>query len=119
MNEDELRAQHPDLYAAVLGKGREEGVAQERKRVSAHFKMADAFGAADVAKAAILGGASIADEEVQADYMAAGQKSRDVANRTADDAAAGDAVDGAANEPEPSASADSDWVIVNVEGGSR
>lgn len=82
MDEKELKAQHPELYAAVFAKGKgegfeagkEDGIAVERKRVSAHIKLADATGALKVAHDAIASGASSKDEDIFAEYQAAAFK---------------------------------------------
>jgi ClpP class serine protease len=89
MTEAELRAQHPELFAAVFNKGKEqgltegrtEGTAAERKRVSAHLKMAKATGATDIAHAAISDGKSVLDEDVHADYSAAAMNRNAIAAR--------------------------------------
>lgn len=73
MDLKELRAQHPDVYDAAV----EEGVAKERKRCSAHIKMAGTTGATEVAHKAIASGASIQDDDVHADYMSAAINRRD------------------------------------------
>lgn len=107
MNEEELKAQHPELYAALLDKGRRSaegaieearaaGVATERKRVLAHLKLADTTGATKVARDAIESGASTMDEGVFADYQAAAFKRSAVTDRDADAATAAAAVNGAA-----------------------
>lgn len=96
MDESELKAQHPELYAAVLAKGKEAGhkegheagVADERKRVGAHLKLGKTTGALDVAFAAIESGVSTLDEAVHADYQAAAFKSAQVSARTEESAAA-------------------------------
>jgi ClpP class serine protease len=92
---EEFRAQHPELYAAVLSEGEAIGEAKERKRVSAHLKLADATGAHKVARAAIASGASTMDEEVHAEYLAAGMNRRDSDARQADSDAAAKVADSA------------------------
>ncbi len=67
MTKEELKAQHPELFAAVQA----DGVTAERKRCCAHLKMAKSTGATDVAYKAIESGASTLDEDVHADYMSA------------------------------------------------
>lgn len=91
-----LRAQHPQLCDQLVSEGEERGVAQERKRVSAHLKMAKSTGAVDVAHDAILAGKSVHDEDVHADYFAAAMNRRDIKNRQEESDEAGKAVDGAA-----------------------
>lgn len=103
MDEQELKAQHPELYAAVLAKGKadgkeegvKEGEAKERKRVLAHLKMADTTGATKVAGEAIASGASVLDEEVHAEYVSAALKKAAVAERDNDAVAAATATAGA------------------------
>jgi len=102
MNEETLRAQHPELYAAVFAKGEAkgkidgaaEGSANERKRVLAHLKLAKSTGAVDVANAAIASGASTLDEDVHADYMSAAVNRSAQSNRQAESVVAGAALDG-------------------------
>lgn len=100
MNKDELKAQHPELYAAVVNEGREAGITagteQERKRVLAHLKLGKTSGAEKVAHDAIASGASTMDEQVFAEYQAAAMNRRDASNRQADSDAAGAATAGAA-----------------------
>ena len=104
MNEEQFRAQHPELYAAVFEKGKAEGGKSgaeagrdaERKRVLAHLKLAATTGASKVAHDAIASGASTLDEEVHASYMAAALGRRDVVARQDDSDAAAATVAGAA-----------------------
>lgn len=90
MTEDELKAQHPDLYASVYGKGRSE----ERDRVGAHLTMGEQSGDLKTAFAAIKDGSPMT-MTLQAQYMAAGMNRNDRANRQADSNAAAEAVDNA------------------------
>ena len=96
MNKTELKAAHPELYAAVMAEGKAEAVAEatasERKRVGAHLKMGRKCGAMDVAEKAIASGASVTDDDVFADYQTAAIDNRDKANRQADSDAVGEAV---------------------------
>lgn len=85
-----FQKQHPEVYAAVLNAG----VTQERKRVSAHLKLAKSTGAVDVAYAAIASGASTMDEDVHADYLSAAMNRRDQATRQSDASAVDAAVGG-------------------------
>lgn len=113
MNEEELKAQHPELYAAIVEKarcagkavgaeeGRAAGEATERKRVLAHLKLADTTGATKVARDAIESGASTMDEGVFADYQAAAFKRSAIADRQQEtDAAAGAAAGASTPEAE-------------------
>jgi ClpP class serine protease len=103
MNKDQLKAQHPELYAAVFeegkvggkAEGKAEGEASERKRVLAHLKLGEKTGAHQVARKAIESGASTMDEDVHADYMSAALDRRDVNARQEDAKIAGFALDGA------------------------
>ncbi len=95
MDENELKAQHPALYDALVAKFEAAGAAREQKRVSAHLKMAEKTGANDVAFAAIKDGKSVQDDDVFADYMTAAHAKRDTGNRQADSDAAGNVVAGA------------------------
>jgi ATP-dependent Clp protease protease subunit len=90
MNEETLKAQHPELYAAIVAAA----VAGERKRVCAHLKLAKSTGAVDVAHAAIASGASTLDEDVHADYMSAAISRRDQTNTQTDSSTADAALNG-------------------------
>jgi hypothetical protein len=103
-----LKTQHPDVYAAAFTEGKnkgfadgteeghEAGVKAERKRASAHLKMADTTGARDVCDKAIREGASVLDEDIHAEYMSAAMNRRDQGERQEESDAAGAAVDGTA-----------------------
>lgn len=108
MDLNELKAQHPAVYAAAVGVG----VAEERDRVCAHLIMGDASGdMATAIKATKEGTAMTAS--LQATYMAASVARRDTDNRTEDDAAAAAALGGAA--PATTEAAGSDAVLALVE----
>lgn len=126
MDENELKAQHPELYAAVFAKGKaegnkagfEEGQASERKRVQAHLKLAEATGATKVAHEAIAAGKSTMDEEVFAEYQAAAFKRNAVADRDDDAAAAAAATKDAANGSGETAEKDlGDSIVAVLDGG--
>jgi len=91
MDLQELKAQHPAVYAAAVGVGAEQGVKDERDRVSAHLTMGEASGDMKTAVAAIGDGSGMTNS-LQAAYLAAGMNRRDVDNRQEDDkgAKAGD-----------------------------
>ena len=91
MTKEELKAQHPELYAAVQA----EGATTERKRCCAHIKMAKSTGATEVAYKAIESGASTLDEDVHADYMSAAINRGHQATRGTETAAAAAIVAGA------------------------
>jgi ClpP class serine protease len=103
MTSNELKAQHPELYATVLEEGRktgfaagrEDGVTAERKRVKAHLHLGSKCAAMDIALKAIDSGASTLDEEVHAAYLEAGINNRDRQTRQSESDAAGEVVDGA------------------------
>lgn len=95
MDLNELRAQHPDIYQAAV----QQGVEQERDRVSAHLTMGAASGDLETAHTAITDGAEMT-ATLSAKYMAAGMNRGDVSDRQIDDDDAGAALDGAANNPE-------------------
>jgi ATP-dependent Clp protease, protease subunit len=101
-----LKAQHPDVYEAAV----QEGVKQERDRVSAHLAMSEASGDVKTAHEAIMGGDAIT-ETVRAKHFAAEIKSRDIKARGLDEAAAAAALNGAA-APEANGSDDGDWIMV-------
>ena len=107
MDLETLKAQHPAVYAAAVA----EGTAAERKRVTAHLKLADSTGATDVAHKAIREGGSVLDEDMHAEYMSAAMKRNDKTNRQADDSATGDAVDNTASAPEGSTGDIGDQVV--------
>lgn len=87
----ELRAQHPDIFAAAV----QEGVTQERERVQAHLTMAEASGAMPTAIAAINSGEGLT-VKVQAEYLAAGMKRSTLGARTEETQAATTEVEGGA-----------------------
>lgn len=81
MDLKQLKAQHPDVYTAAV----QEGVDQERDRVTAHLTMGEASGDNKTAFAAIKDGSEMT-ATLQATYMTAGMNRKDVANRQDDDA---------------------------------
>lgn len=119
MNIEELRAQHPELHQAVFDAGRDAGVEQERKRVRAHLKLAASTGAVEVAHKAIESGASVTDEEVHADYLAAGLNRRDRGVRQLETDAAGKVLEGA-NAPveQPKDLGDQVVAVLKQQGGA-
>lgn len=92
---EELRAQYPELYHQVFEAGRAAGVEQERKRVRAHLTLAAKTGAVEIAHKAIEAGTSVTDEEVHAEYLAAGLNLRDRKARQIETDEAGRVADGA------------------------
>jgi ClpP class serine protease len=91
MDLNTFKAQHREIYEAAV----QEGVTQERDRVSAHLEMGEAANALDIAVNAIKAGESYTARHM-AQYNAAALRSRDQQNMQADDAQAASAVDGAA-----------------------
>lgn len=98
MTKQELHAQYPELYAAILAEGRElgakEALDKERDRVKAHLHMGEKTGAMDTAIKAIREGLSMT-EELTAIYLTAGMNRAAVMTRQAETDAAGVAADGA------------------------
>jgi len=125
MTKEELRAQHPELYTAVLMEGEkagtekgyaagvaegkeegrklglEEGAKEERERVEAHLEMGKSCGAMDMALEHISSGVSLMNQKVYAGYTAAAVNKRDSDLRQADSDKAGEAVNGAKTTSEP------------------
>lgn len=99
MTKDELKAQHPELYASIREEGREEGIKAgtdtERKRVKAHNAMAKAAGDPSLAVPFIESGASVQDDEVFATYQTASMNRNAQAARQTDSDTALAAVAGA------------------------
>jgi len=89
MDPNELKTEHPALYAQVMAEGRTVGATAERKRVSAHLKMGLGFGAMKAAIDHIASGADFGDPEVQADYLTARHAASDLRAREHDDDDAG------------------------------
>lgn len=80
MTLEELKAQHPALYAAAVAEGVTQGVAKERDRVNAHLIMGSSSGDMKTAMAAIKDGKEMTGE-LQATYLAAGMNRSDKTNR--------------------------------------
>lgn len=83
MTLDELKAQHPALYASIVKIGAD----AERDRVTAHLTMGAASGDMATAVTAIKDGSEMT-ASIQATYLAAGMNRADAAKRAADDVAA-------------------------------
>lgn len=90
MDLGKLKAEHPDVYAAAV----QQGVTQERDRVSAHLVMGEASGDMKTACSSIKDGSGMT-ATLQSTYMAAGMNRQDTNNRSDDDASASSAADGA------------------------
>ncbi len=127
MTRDELKASHPELFAAVHAEGVAEGVAsgktegetagiaKERTRVEAHLKMAESTGATKVAMDAIASGKSVQDDLVHAEYLSAAISRRDQ-SAVADDAADAAAAVGTAAGSVPATKDFGDEVVAVMEG---
>lgn len=102
MNRTTLRAEHPDLYEAVLQegvaqgleRGREQGVAEERDRVAAHLTMGEQAGDFQTAFEAIRSGATMT-QSMTARYLAAGMNRAAGVARQRDSDELGEALQGA------------------------
>ncbi len=119
MTLEELKAQHPNLFAAAVKEGVEIGATQERDRVMGHLIMGQTSGDMKTALGAVKEG-SLMTSELQATYMSAAMNKTDAGNRDDDDDAAGDALNGAAatgsEEPSP-ADVVADKVVSVLSGG--
>jgi ATP-dependent Clp protease protease subunit len=94
MTKEELKSQHPELYAAVYA----EGVASTLDRVSAHLELGEASGDMKTAIEAAKSGAEMT-QTLTAKYLAAGMRRNEQTARQAESDEAGKAVAGAAGEP--------------------
>ncbi len=94
-----LKAQHPDLYEAVVQLGTD----QEKERVTAHLDMAEQLDATDVALEAIKAGTRVDHQPTLAKYFAISRNRQDQTARADDDAVV---VDATANAEAPTATAD-------------
>ena len=104
MTKEELKAQFPELYSALVAEGFEagkaDGVTLERKRVSAHLTLAKSTGAMDIALEAIPSGVSSMDEDVHARYLAAAIDRREQTDRQDDSESADGATGSVSAEDE-------------------
>ena len=102
MTKEELKAQHPELYAAVQAEGEAIGVAKgvtkERDRVSAHLELGAASGDMKTAIDAATSGTEMT-QTLTAKYLAAGMRRNEQTARQAESDEAGKAVASAAGEP--------------------
>ena len=101
MNAEELKAQHPALYAAVVDEGLEQGVAQERERCIGHLLIGEKANALPIALKAIREGTGMTFG-IQAEYMAAMATRTDTAARERDEQDAEAALGGVAQKPKAS-----------------
>lgn len=65
MTAEELKKNHPDVYAQVMEDGRAAGVKEERSRCDALLSMGEVAGCMDVAAGFIRDGSAVADNKVQ------------------------------------------------------
>lgn len=93
MNIEELKAQHPALFQAVLALGKEEGIAEERDRCVGHLLVGEKADALAIAVKAIREGTGMTFG-IQAEYMAAMATRSDTAARQRDEQDAEEALNG-------------------------
>lgn len=96
-----LKTQHSALCEELIAEGEAQGVSKERKRCAAHAKMARSTGANEVAFKAIESGASIMDDDIQAEYMTARMNRQDIQTRQRETDDAGAAADRAQTDDKP------------------
>lgn len=120
MTEDELRAQYPQLHAAVFASGVAEGdargEARERDRVCAHLTMGTQSGAIETAHGAIRSGATMT-QTLTAEYLTAGMNRADRNIRQAESDAVGAAVDGLPQASDHTPPDLGDQVVAILRGG--
>lgn len=108
MNLETLKAQHPEVYAAIRAEGEAageaRGVAGERDRVTAHLTMGEASGDMKTALSAIADGSGMT-ASLQAKYLAAGMNRSAIVARETEGAAAAAVTAGATAPTEAGASA--------------
>jgi ClpP class serine protease len=107
MTKDQLKAQHPELYNAMLEEGATAATTAERKRACDHIKLGIASGDIAVAHKAIESGASVAD--MQADYLAANMRKQAQGARQAETSEAEEVV---ANTPPATKGLDNSDLVV-------
>ncbi len=90
MTPEQLRAEHPDVYEAVL----QQGIAMERDRVNAHLEMGEVSGDFRTAHASVRSGVDMSTNLV-ATYMRMAINKRDRDVRQEESNAASAVLDGA------------------------
>jgi hypothetical protein len=95
MNLEQLKAQHPALYAAAVAEGEAKGAEKERKRAAAHLKRGQACGDLAIAIRAIAAGVEYGDPEYASEYDSAADTRRDRTARKDDNKAPEAALKGA------------------------
>lgn len=92
MDLTKLKAEYPELYAAIVAEGVAQGIAKERDRVTAHLVLGKESGAMDMAMEAVENGTEMTNT-LTAKYIAAGMNKRDINSRQEDDPDTGDIPD--------------------------
>lgn len=118
MTKDELKAQHPEVYAAVLKEGHASGVTEgttaERERVEAHLTMGESNPASmQIAVDAIKGGTAFGHAPTQAKYSKAAQNGAAIATRQEESDATAAKL-GAVPTATPAASTQLDQVVAQM-----
>jgi len=88
MDLDQLKAEHPALYAQAVQLGIVQGVTQEQKRVQAHIILGEGSGDMKASLEGIAEGLDPSDPVVCAQHQSASMKASAGAARTADAAGA-------------------------------
>ncbi len=104
MTREELQAKHPEVYAALLKSGHEDGVAAERDRVTAHVNAGEACGDLSLSAKFIADGSRMSSDTVAGAYLMANRKSVDKSDSAADSGDGGNA-DGKASAKTPATGA--------------
>lgn len=107
MTKEELKAQHPELYAAIHA----QGVSDERDRVCAHLTLGDSSGDMKTAIEAVTNGVEMT-QTLTAKYLSAGMRRNEQTARQTESDAAGAAVAGVA--PAPAAEDFGDRVVASL-----
>jgi ClpP class serine protease len=126
MTKEELKAQHPELYAAVHEDGAKAGAvagaakatAEERDRVSAHLTMGESSGDLKTAIAAIKDGSGMT-ATIQATYLSAHMKRNDQSARQEDDKPVAAAADAAAGTKTSAAGKDAGDTVADIVCGKK
>jgi ClpP class serine protease len=99
LTKEELKAQNPELYAALVAEGVVAGTATERERVLGHLELADGSGDMKTALASIASGEGLT-ALVNAKHMKAAMRRNNVAARQEETDAAGTVLAGATTTTE-------------------
>lgn len=129
MDEAQLQAEHPGLYAAVFNKGKVEGkteadktaaaaAADEKDRIEAHLTAGEQSGDMKTALASIRSGAKMT-QTLMTTYMMAGMNKRDTAARAADEATTAVVVEGAPLAKEPGGKSMKDQIADAIEAQTK